>query len=680
MEPAQRLRGLTRHLDTNLARNTASRKRRSGYHRNSIAAQPTPCGLLHVPPRHNIFLHFLPRDTRRLNGIFDKLSPEEHSQWLRQCINVAAILTGDYCIVNPGSLDECRIARRVLLEYAQLFPAGVIRFSMRETTLEQHFEKKSWQYRHLRPYYPDRITKDVIDALPPTRTVERSFPMGQAIAAALQSAPDDSGAFGMFLGNLSPSAVELMSTIPARLREDGEAVTWAAIRKEMIMRPAGLEIDDIAGQKLLLHLYFGLHHHHEGVAFLTSIPYLDRDLDLPASSLRYDYDAFLNFCGQLGLHQAVISLTPEMLVAARTTAAFLLLREVFDRLALACGHRQDLEKTVALALTRTRRLQRTARRSLSRRFRSKPSFRQLSEIIGTVALELETALSDAWTGPGPLRSHNPLVEASSTSGLGPRNSHSQRRVALFVPLDEERRILVEELGMEFDHEAKRYAATRDYIRFEAICPAKAGRLGAAIEVMDTLASTNFDLVVVVGIAGGFEVAGLEQGHVVIADSVVDMATRKRIRDLASGVSQVSIRPDEYPTLEAVSRYVFSGAFDEGGWREEVKQCDPHDWPSNRVPALTRGKLSCLDEVVADDAYIAELRAQYSTVVGVEMESAGVAAAARRLRLPFAVIRGVSDLADPYKADNKWRKLAMRGVAVLVRHLDFEEILDRPNGR
>jgi len=40
----------------------------------------------------------------------------------------------------------------------------------------------------------------------------------------------------------------------------------------------------------------------------------------------------------------------------------------------------------------------------------------------------------------------------------------------------------------------------------------------------------------------------------------------------------------------------------------------------------------------------------------------------------AVIRGVSDLADPSKSDTEWRRRAIKTVANLIENIDFDALL------
>ena len=62
------------------------------------------------------------------------------------------------------------------------------------------------------------------------------------------------------------------------------------------------------------------------------------------------------------------------------------------------------------------------------------------------------------------------------------------------------------------------------------------------------------------------------------------------------------------------------------------------------------------------------------LVGIEMEAGGVCAAAEAFQIKAAVVRGVSDLADPSKSNDEWRRRAMKTVAHLIENLDFNVLL------
>jgi len=556
----------------------------------------------------------------------------------------------------------------VLVESLPLFIAGVIRFSMRETTLEEHLAKKAFQYRAIRNYYPDPFAIKNSRRFESSWLLERSFGVGKEVVGALEEVAEGGPLLRRFFGKDSALAGKILGSVPREVLERGHAVTWPSVQLELERTAKSLSIEPVAAQKLFLHTYFSLHSAETDLSFLTALPYLSRDIYLPIDGLRYDYSLFSFFLGALGVSDVILDLPAELLAALTGEPSFLALRSIFDYLAFSSRTPQEFERQLASLLFHRKAPSRSVWQHL-RTLQCRLSFRELLVKLGDLATEMDVAISAA--------SDRFAENTFSRSALVLRKGRrTMKRVALFVPLDEERRILIDEFGMEFDQDTKRFAVTKGYVRYEAVCPNRVGRVAAAVEAMDALCHSSFDLVLVVGIAGGFSKGEVDRGDVVVATSIVDMATRKRVRDSGSDEPQEKIRPDEYQTLLAITRYVFSGAFDEREWRDRVVARDQHDWPRNRVPALRSGKISCLDEIVADSGYVDFLRELYPSVLGVEMEGAGVGAAAMRCAVPFGVIRGISDLADPYKADDKWRKLAMRGVAQLVKRLDLHEILAR----
>lgn len=64
--------------------------------------------------------------------------------------------------------------------------------------------------------------------------------------------------------------------------------------------------------------------------------------------------------------------------------------------------------------------------------------------------------------------------------------------------------------------------------------------------------------------------------------------------------------------------------------------------------------------------LTQVATRSAIALGVEMKAGGVCAAAKEFNMDVAVIRGVSDLADPRKSDSEWRRRAMKTVAIKQR--------------
>jgi nucleoside phosphorylase len=256
------------------------------------------------------------------------------------------------------------------------------------------------------------------------------------------------------------------------------------------------------------------------------------------------------------------------------------------------------------------------------------------------------------------------------STRSPRVSAEPPRVLIFTALQEERDILEAMLGLQTAFEDGVARGVRHGVPIDVISGRRMGRVPAAVAVTAHLATTNypFQLIIVAGIAGGFAEAGMQTGAVVIANDVVDLATRKKLAE------ETEFRPTVYSTDEALERFTKSSSFNKSEWEQALVTSDR--WPDGRRPYLQYGALASTDEVVSSHEWRQELRSAWPKLLGVEMEAGGVCAAAERFGHKVTVIRGISDLADPRKSDDHWRRLAMRSVVAVIDAMLLSGVLGR----
>jgi nucleoside phosphorylase len=182
-----------------------------------------------------------------------------------------------------------------------------------------------------------------------------------------------------------------------------------------------------------------------------------------------------------------------------------------------------------------------------------------------------------------------------------------------------------------------------------------GRVPAALATMQLLSNIAPRHIVVVGIAGGFESEGVEEGHLLIPLQIADLATRKIRQDEVGARPQ--FRPRAFDAGQQVIRYLNGAQFQskKADWEQAARK--EGEWPRGRVPALDH------------------LLKAWPKLKGVEMEAGGVCAAARELgNVPVTVIRGVSDLADPLKADDAWRRRSMKTLATLLEFIFRDRVI------
>lgn len=99
----------------------------------------------------NIFLHFLNRDTQEIFGFCKEWDLNIHLL-IKKGINAAVLLCVDdvYCFLPLGFWFESDYTRRALIECGEYIKAGCIRFSARESSIQEFIEKKQEQYSQFR--------------------------------------------------------------------------------------------------------------------------------------------------------------------------------------------------------------------------------------------------------------------------------------------------------------------------------------------------------------------------------------------------------------------------------------------------------------------------------------------------------------------------------------------------
>ena len=244
-------------------------------------------------------------------------------------------------------------------------------------------------------------------------------------------------------------------------------------------------------------------------------------------------------------------------------------------------------------------------------------------------------------------------------------SATSSETLVFVALEAELRVLKRRWSLSEDVENTSWVGTLpDHSPVRVLCAFGAGRVRAAVTVLDYFRTTGKKpaLVVVLGMCGGFaESDGVVPGDVIVADSIADLGTRK-IREDPNRPSP-EFRIVAWPVSEGIVAATRRDAFAMKRWEADV--AEEFDYPAGRRPTLRVGTLVCADEVVSSDEWRASLLTAWPKAYGVEMEAGGVIAACARLSIPVTVVRGVSDLADPLKADDEWRNRSMRAASTVV---------------
>jgi nucleoside phosphorylase len=252
-------------------------------------------------------------------------------------------------------------------------------------------------------------------------------------------------------------------------------------------------------------------------------------------------------------------------------------------------------------------------------------------------------------------------------------ARSKPTVAMFVALYAELQVLARRWKLEHEYGDRLWRGSVAGADVLVYSPRAMGRVEAALETAEVLNSLPAapDMIIVAGLAGGFPQRGVRMGGIIVADSVVDLAARKVTEE--QGAARSSFRPREFALDQRIRDYLQSGSFKRAEWLGRV--AEQEEWPDGLRPVIHHGHICSGDEVVASGDWVDRLLSAWPLLLGVEMEAGGVCAAAERLQRRVAVLRVVSDFADPAKADDEWRVRGMKTIASLLENLDFPSVCD-----
>jgi len=165
-----------------------------------------------------------------------------------------------------------------------------------------------------------------------------------------------------------------------------------------------------------------------------------------------------------------------------------------------------------------------------------------------------------------------------------------------------------------------------------------GRVNAATATAEAIKRWRPRHVILVGIAGGIAARNVGLGDLLISEQVVDYELQKIT---ANGV-------EVRWSVHKASRRLYAAALNVIGdaWTKHIAT----NRPNEGLPRIHVGPIASGDKVVAVQSVLDEYRNVWPTLIGVEMEAAGVASAcfAAAKQPEFFMVRGVSDLADERK--------------------------------
>jgi nucleoside phosphorylase len=569
-------------------------------------------------------------------------------------------------LVPVGFPLECFILRRVLTRKADLLTHGVIELPLRGS-FEAFVARRRETYNPYADDFADLYSDDIPSFVQKFSIAfkDRRNQSAESLVDRWSAGPDDSSLW-MPIGRLGLPAVRRISRIPALIHRSEAGIVWQGILNRLTETDRTVE-DEL--QRILQSDFVESYCEEYGTDTLIDLPYGWRNLRRePSTEGTLNYRNFTASLAPLGIELLVERLSAETMVEIRQRMGYLAFITRYRGIA---GDRSMLKLAAAgYGSKHGTRGHALAEVALARSSRSKDivltetEIAHLDEILG---LASEYLRHDGTVATIGLPETLPTDRSNRTEGR--KMSQPKPRIAIFVALQEERRILEDGgLGLRTDLHDRNLVGEKDGVTIEVFCAYGMGRVAAAVAAMKYLNETTPppDLLIVAGLAGGFSQAGMTEGAVVIPEQVFDLALRK-IKE-----TETEFRPETYRTDSRLKDYIQSNAFHSDDWSTAAHRYA--EWPTNLRPNIRHDPLTSVDEVVSSEAHGDLLRLTSLKLAGVEMEAGGVCAAAAKFGVPVAVIRAVSDKADPAKTDSIWRPRAMKTIVSLLKFVDLAAVI------
>lgn len=617
--------------------------------------------------RKNIFLHFLNRDTREIFRVYDVFQRPAHAAILREPLNAAAILCEDACYAPPGFVLEDDIAFELFEGQSAYLRTGLVKLPIRERSLADYAEKKRGEYAPARSRYSGLFDDSRLMSLSSysDALVGRRAQIGPAIITGFEQGVDTNAkAWKRIKEDASAKAIANLRETPAILADQGKALTWSIIAPHLIDETTHMHKEM---RDALQNVYFKEYCSEFRLILLSDVPHMPELFFLPSERKVYSFRRLKVFLETFGGSALFLSASADFITRMRRTTGFIDLFDAYVQIANVFSNDGDLAYHVRRSVEKVSFNwdDLAARRSGAL---SDPTEIESIE-IADACTELAASLSaeHGLTRRGEGSNKPRATAATKTTGGG------KLKIAIFVALEEELDVLLRQLG--FERNASGGASgSIGKIEADVLCPREMGRVAAAVEMTKYLGRTKTkpEMVFCIGLAGGFTEAKIDPGTVICCDAVVDLANRK-VSDDEDGNANSKFRRRDFECSKTVYSVAKSADFDIEDWE---KYCRTNfDWPDGRVPSLREGKIASVDEVVASDDHRSKMVASVDKLLGVEMEAGGVCAAALQFSIPVSVLRVVSDMADPSKADDRWRSTGMKTLAELVKRLPLDQVID-----
>jgi len=621
--------------------------------------------------RENIFLDFLNPELRVAWGMNE--NNDYNYIFFKDVLNISIFLTKEYCIIPPAFILEDPLTFRLVEAIEYFIDSGFISIPLKYgETFHSKLDKILNEYRNVKSNYANLENKN---ALIKTlnfleklnlRRVEKKADTTILIAMSFQeSFHNKNDYWRRILQGYDTKSIDNLLGIPSKLASDGLAITHG----EILNCSNILKIQS-SNKAIRFNLEYDIHklvHYEYGNVYMDEYNCISiynlfhENTFSPTHRLDnygYNFQIIRIFLETLNIYKVITRLQPvELIHIRRTCSEYIDFISNYFRSSNKYKTKENIERYLANLISSNKALKEI-----------------ITTQINTFSIDYLADVLGAYNTAS--KEFNNLRRANMKT----TQKNKIYNLAIFVALREEEIILQDELKLCMNNNTNHLEGNIGNTHIQIYSPKKMGRVYAALETYDYLTKNiNYlpDMILIAGIAGGFEVNNVKKGDILIPEFIIDVSNTKKEGAKDGKDSHELIRWKTFNVNQELIHYMSTDRFNEEYWKVDArKKCKR---VSSDIINIIKNPISCCDSVIKDEEWIQSILKIHPNIAGIEMESGGVCMAVDKFeqkykyKIPISIMRGVSDLSNPYKADDEWRIKSMVAVTSLIETIKFESL-------
>jgi adenosylhomocysteine nucleosidase len=216
---------------------------------------------------------------------------------------------------------------------------------------------------------------------------------------------------------------------------------------------------------------------------------------------------------------------------------------------------------------------------------------------------------------------------------------------ILAPMPEEIDLIIEAMTIESEYESGGRKFYKGVFQGKncVVALSRIGKVASSVTAAVMIEKFGIDRLIVCGVAGGIA-AHLKTGDIVVADECVqhDLDARPLFPQFEApllGEGFFPCDPALVNTAMESSKEFLKTDFHKFILPEEIEAFSLH------APALHQGQLCCGDQFIGSKAQLHKIRTDLPNTLCVEMEGGAVGQICHEYKVPYVVVRTISDGAD-----------------------------------